>query len=144
MQRMTNNAYFTEKGENWHSGKNHMTVADSVFVAFYLSLLYFSDLTGHQRNPQTYNKLKWWHSWASLPVCLMINWMNTLLTSPNIRPAKSWKRARSRLVLLLPISVSASRGPAFRRYLLKGQMDQDQTWVQVVSVCDLIFHNILL
>ena len=42
------------------------------------------------------------------------------------------------------LSVSASRGPVFRRYLLNGQTDQDETLAREVSKCDLIFHNILL
>ena len=42
------------------------------------------------------------------------------------------------------LSVSASQGPVFRRYLLNGPIDQDETWAQGVSACDLIFHNILL
>ena len=32
----------------------------------------------------------------------------------------------------------------FLRYLLNGLIDQDETRAQVVSTCDLIFHNILL
>ena len=35
-------------------------------------------------------------------------------------------------------------GPVFRRYLLNGQIDQDDTWPKDVLVCDLIFHHILL
>ena len=35
-------------------------------------------------------------------------------------------------------------GPVFRRYLLNGQIDRDETWEQGVSVCDLIFHDMLL
>ena len=42
------------------------------------------------------------------------------------------------------LSVSASRGPVFRRHLLNEQIDQDKIWAQGVSACDLIFHNILL
>ena len=42
------------------------------------------------------------------------------------------------------LSVSAARGPVFRRYLLEGKLDQDETWAQRVLACDLIFHNILL
>ena len=34
---------------------------------------------------------------------------------------------------------SASRGPVYRRYLLNGQADQDETWPLGVSACDLIF-----
>ena len=82
----------------WSKTKTLLTVA----------VFHFSDLTGHQLNPQTYNKqikmiVSIERSWVSLPVCLMINWMNTLLTSLNIRPAEACKRARFRLILLLPI-----------------------------------------
>ena len=37
--------------------------------------------------------------------------------------------------------VSSSWGPVFRRYLLNGQTDQDETWAQDVSSCDLIFRD---
>ena len=40
-------------------------------------------------------------------------------------------------------SVSVSRGPVFRRYRLNGPIDQNETWPQGVSACDLIFRNIL-
>ena len=42
------------------------------------------------------------------------------------------------------LSVSASRGPVFRRYFLNRLTDQYETLAQEVSVCDLIFHNILI
>ena len=42
------------------------------------------------------------------------------------------------------LSVSALREPVFRRYLLNGLIDQDETWAQGVSACGLIFANILL
>ena len=46
------------------------------------------------------------------------------------------------------LSVSASRGPVFRRYLrrylINGEIYQDETWAQWISACDLIFDNILL
>ena len=42
------------------------------------------------------------------------------------------------------LSVSASRGPVFRRYLLNGWLDQDQTLAQGVSAYGLVFHNIPL
>ena len=42
------------------------------------------------------------------------------------------------------LSVSASRGPVFRRYSLDWWIDQNKTWAQGVSECDLIFRNILL
>ena len=37
------------------------------------------------------------------------------------------------------LSVSGSRGPVFRRYLLIGQIDEEETWAQEISVCDLFF-----
>ena len=42
------------------------------------------------------------------------------------------------------LSVSDSRWPTFRRYLLNGRIDQNETKAQGVSVYDLIFRNILL
>ena len=42
------------------------------------------------------------------------------------------------------LSVSASRGPVFRRNSLNGQIDQNETWAQGVSAHDLIVRNILL
>ena len=42
------------------------------------------------------------------------------------------------------LSVSASRGPVFRLYLLNEQIDQDGTWALGISVTDLIFHDMLL
>ena len=42
------------------------------------------------------------------------------------------------------LSVSASRGPVFQRYLLNGQIDQDETLAQGVSAHDLIFHYIVV
>ena len=37
------------------------------------------------------------------------------------------------------LSVSASRGPVFRQYLLNGLIGQNETWAQEVSACGLIF-----
>ena len=48
------------------------------------------------------------------------------------------------LLSLYLLSVSASWGPAFRRYFFSGLINQDETWAQGVSVCDLIYHNIIL
>ena len=42
------------------------------------------------------------------------------------------------------LSVSASRGPVFRRYPLSGRIGENETWAQGVSACDLIFRYILL
>ena len=45
--------------------------------------------------------------------------------------------------LYLPmLSVSALRGPVFRRYLFNGEIDQNETWAQGVSAFDLIFFII--
>ena len=41
------------------------------------------------------------------------------------------------------LSVLASRGPVFRRYLLNGAIDQNETWTQGVSASDPIIRNIL-
>ena len=42
------------------------------------------------------------------------------------------------------LSASASREPVFRRYHLNGRIDQNETWAQGVSACDLSFCSIFL
>ena len=54
------------------------------------------------------------------------------------------KPAESHPKMTYLLSVSASRGPVFRRYLLNRGIYQNKTWAQGVSAYDLIFHNILL
>ena len=49
-----------------------------------------------------------------------------------------------RPITILLLSVPAARGPVFRRYFLKEQVDQYEIWVRGISACDLIFHNILI
>ena len=42
------------------------------------------------------------------------------------------------------LSISASPGPVFRRYLLNRPIDNDETWAQGISACDLVFCIVLL
>ena len=72
--------------------------------------------------------------WAEVPP----KTLNRTNTSPSSSPAATPKSTGECL-----LSVSASRGPVFRRYLLNGLTDQDETLAQEVSACDLFFHNIL-
>ena len=102
-------------------------------------------------------------SYPSMPQNNLLNWPNESTAGvPFVAfPCGVWHQVSAALLdLMLPdsmegvlaplarhdelLSVSGSRGPVFRRYLLNGQIDQDDTWPQEVQVCDLIFHHVLL
>ena len=78
------------------------------------------------RNRQKFSRL-------CIPDCSNTN--HTMLTDM-CRSSKDLRRSL--------LSVSVSRGPVFRRYLLNVQIDHDENLAQGASACDLIFHNILL
>ena len=70
-----------------------------------------------------------------------LDW-NRGIGTKSVRDARKRKHPFSSQGTCL-LSVSASRGSVFRRYLLNKPIDQDEIWTQEVSVCDLFFHNIL-
>ena len=92
----------------------------------------------------------------SLGLCFLDNFLHLLLTHAPVLCPCSGPTDPSICPLQVPslfpvalcypglLSVSASRGPVFRRYILNGPIDQDETWARVVSAFDLIFNNILL
>ena len=68
-------------------------------------------------------------------------WIKGCLNANGTAVSRQLIRESSRSHLL---SVSGSRGPVFRKYLLNEQIDHDETFTQEVLVCGLIFHIILL